>query len=271
LVVQSNHADAVAASLVGFDRFDWHRTAGLAVSGFGLDGGDFDCLDTGSVRLGLELALKPPRRPVFDNFIASGNEALVETLASGLEASHWYLLAGPSGSGKSHLLSSIFQQQIDADLPAVYIPLSTQSGWQLLEQVSARLVLVDDIDALAGDALGEMQLFNALNRWREERTLVVMSAHALSDFVLPDLCSRIGQATRLTLKPLDEDGLEALAMRLANDQEMAISVELARYLVSRVRRNAGEVTQWMNRVMAYALGERRAITIPMIRSVLIED
>ncbi len=219
----------------------------------------------------MPLALKPPRRPSFENFILGENASVVDTLRLGLEGSHWYLLAGPEGSGRSHLLSAVFQSKLQAGIDAVYVPLSEASRWQLLDQVSASAVVVDDIDALAGDQAGEMSLFNALNRWRSERSMVLMSASSVADFMLPDLGSRLGQTTRLTLKPLDDDHLEALAIRLASDQEMTMSHEVSRYLVSRSKRNARAVTYMMTEVMTLALSERRSITVPLIRSVLNES
>lgn len=216
----------------------------------------------------MPLALKPPRRPSFENFLVGDNDSLVNTLRFGLEASGWYLLIGPDGSGRSHLLSAVFQSELQLGKASVYVPLSEASRWQLLDEVVASSVIIDDIDALAGDSSGEMRLFNALNRWRSDRTLVLMSARSLTDFRLPDLCSRLGQSTRLTLKPLDDSGLEALAMRLASDQEMALTAEAARYLVSRTTRNAGAVTDVINQVMSLALSERRSITVPLIRAVL---
>lgn len=216
----------------------------------------------------MPLALKPPRRPSFENFIVGDNETLVNTLRIGLEASDWYLLIGPDGSGRSHLLSAVFQSELQLGKASVYVPLSEPSRWQLLDAVTASSVVIDDIDALAGDSAGEMRLFNALNRWRSDRTLVLMSASSLTDFRLPDLCSRLGQSTRLTLKPLDDSDLETLAVRLAQDQEMGLTAEVAKYLVSRTTRNARAVTDVMNQVMTLALSERRSITVPLIRTVL---
>lgn len=216
----------------------------------------------------MPLVLKPPRRLIFDNYIAGDNQGVIETLKMGLEAGDWYLLIGPHGSGRTHLMSALFQHLGDQGQTSAYIPLSDASDWPLLDEATAAYVMVDDIDALAAEPAGEMHLFNALNRWRLEKTTVVMSAAGLTEFVLPDLCSRLGQATRLTLKSLQDEDFEALILRLVSDQEMNMPADVAKYLVSRVRRNAGDVTRLVNQVLLKSLSERRAITIPMVRSVL---
>lgn len=216
----------------------------------------------------MPLALKPPRRLSFDNYIGGDNQAIIETLHAGLELGDWYLLIGPRGSGRTHLMSAVFQHLMEQGHASAYVPLSDATRWPLLDQINAPYVIIDDIDALAADSAGEMHLFNALNRWRIEKATVVMSAAALTEFVLPDLCSRLGQATRLTLKPLQDADFEALVMRLARDQEIEMPPEVAKYLVSRVRRNAGDITRLVNQVLLQSLSERRAVTIPMVRALL---
>lgn len=216
----------------------------------------------------MPLALKPPRRLSFENYIGGENQGIIETLNTGLEVGDWYLLVGPHGSGRSHLMSAVFQHLSEQGQASAYVPLSDAARWPLLDQINESFVVIDDVDALAADPAGEMYLFNALNRWRIEKATVVMSAASLTDFVLPDLCSRLGQATRLTLKPLQDVDFETLVMRLARDQEIDMPPEVAKYLVSRVRRNAGDVTRLVNQVLLQALSERRSITIPMVRSLL---
>lgn len=216
----------------------------------------------------MPLALKPPRRLIFDNYIAGENQSVIETLKTGLEAGDWYLLTGPHGSGRTHLMSALFQHLCDQGQASAYVPLSDANDWPLLDEVTEATVVIDDVDALAADPVGEMHLFNALNRWRIEKTTVVMSAAGLSEFALPDLCSRLGQATRLKLKALQDEDFEALVLRLVNDQEMDMPADVAKYLVSRVRRNAGDVTRLVNQLLLKSMSERRAITIPMVRSLL---
>lgn len=216
----------------------------------------------------MPLVLKPPRRLIFDNYIAGENQSVIETLKTGLEIGDWYLLTGPHGSGRTHLMSALFQYLCDQSHASAYIPLSDATDWPLLDEVTAAYVIVDDIDAVAAHPDGEMHLFNALNRWRIDKTTVVMSAAGLTEFVLPDLCSRLGQATRLTLKTLQDEDFEALVLRLVNDQEMNMPADVAKYLVSRVRRNAGDVTHLVNQLLLKSLSERRPITIPMVRSLL---
>jgi len=214
------------------------------------------------------LALKPPRRPGFANFVAGPNQALVDTLASGLESGGWYLLAGPSGSGRSHLLAAAFSHQHRRGQAASFIALSVRANRQLLDQAGGDWVIVDDIDVLAADSEGEMQLFNALNRWRAEHTGVIMSGVGREPFELPDLRSRLGQATRLTLKPLDEADLKRLIEQVAGEHEVILGRGAADYLLSRTARNPARIARLIETLALRALSERRTLSVPLIRETI---
>lgn len=222
-------------------------------------------------RVQMPLALKPPRRPRFDNFVVGDNLALVATLKGGLEAGQWYFLAGPSGSGRSHLLSAILAVRAGQGDPVLFIGLKDSHQWLLLEQARADWIVIDDVDRLAGDAEGERLLFNALNRWRSERCGVVMSGLGRDRFELPDLKSRLGQATRLTLAPLEERDLAELVVRLADEREVPLGRGVVDYLLSRTTRNAGQLARLVERLADRALSERRTVSIPLVRELLGED
>ncbi len=216
----------------------------------------------------IPLALKPPRRPGFENFIAGPNKAVVSTLERGLEAGGWYFLGGPAGSGRTHLLAAAFGQCQRVGTIASFVSLALQANRELLSQAGGDWVFVDDIDTLAGDAEGEMLLFNALNRWRSEQTGVVMSGFGREGFELPDLGSRLGQATRLTLKPLEEDDLIQLIRRLAADHEVVLGRGVIDYLISRSARNPASVARLMEQLAIRALSERRTVSVPLVREVM---
>lgn len=218
----------------------------------------------------IPLALKPPRRPGFANFVAGPNHVVVDTLASGLEPGGWYFLGGPAGSGRTHLLSAAFAALHQEGRHVAFISLALRSHRPLLEAAGGDWVIVDDIDQLAADDQGEMALFNALNRWRAEHVGVLMSGLGRESFKLPDLRSRLGQATRLTLKPLEEEDLLVLVKRIAADHEVLLGRGAADYLLSRAPRRPASLAHLIERLAARALSERRTISVPLAREVLTE-
>lgn len=219
----------------------------------------------------IPLALKPPRRPSFDNFVAGDNRAVIETLRQGLEGGHWYFLSGPAGSGRSHLLMACFAAFTARAIDVAYAGMIAPANRRLLETLSARWIILDDIDAMAGQAEDEMRLFNALNRWRAERAGVLMSGCSRQSFELPDLKSRLGQAAALRLSPLDEGALIELVRRLACEHEVILGRGAAEYLVSRSARQPATLAYRMERLAARALNERRTLSVPLVRDLLADD
>lgn len=221
-----------------------------------------------SARSQLPLALRPPPHPNFSNFVAGPNAAVVATLQEGLEPGSWTVLKGPVGHGRSHLLTAAFHHHQGLGRDSAYLPLSQSVAWRMLPTTEAALVVVDDVDRLAGEAEAERALFNALNEWRAAGTTVLMGATGLDDIVLPDLRSRLGQATRLTLKPLAESDLLDLVHRWAEEYEAVLGQGAAAYLVSRADRAPATLSRLVSALAQRALAERRSLSIPLIRSHL---
>jgi len=221
-------------------------------------------------RLQLPLALNPPRRPSFDNFVAGPNRVVVATLNGGVAVGEWCFLAGPPGSGRSHLLAAFFAERCRQGEQAHFVALKKPRQHLLLEHATGHWVVLDDIDQLAGDPEGEQALFNALNRWRAERTGVLMSGAGRAAFALPDLRSRLGQATRLTLKPLEEPELGELVRKLAAEHEVVLGRGVVEYSLSRAPRNPGCLAELIQTGAQRALVERRTLSVPLVRDLLNE-
>lgn len=216
----------------------------------------------------LPLALAPPRRPEFDNFVPGDNDIVVQTLRDGRVEGQWYFLSGPPGSGRSHLALATVASLAKAGMQVRYIPGRTPMSVALVESTSGRWVVVDDVDALAGDSTGEQALFNALNRWREERAGVIMTGADRARFALPDLRSRLALATRLVLKPLDDRALEQLVRRLLEDFHVVAGRGLVDYILRHGPRSPGQLTRLMEHMSRRALAERRVLSIPLARESL---
>ncbi|NKI34338.1 hypothetical protein HFP89_04085 [Wenzhouxiangella sp. XN79A] len=216
----------------------------------------------------LPLALSPPRRPRFSNFVTGDNGLVVRTLRDGLEPGQWLRVSGPPGSGRSHLALATVARLAERNLRCVFVPGAMPAAAALLEAAGGDWVVVDDYDALAGDEARERALFNALNRWRADRTGVVLTGGDRSAFLLPDLRSRLGQAAHLVVKPLDDRSLEALVRQLVEDYGVVAGRGLIDYLMRHGPRAAAPLAALVERMSQQALAERRVLSIPLARSCL---
>ena len=213
----------------------------------------------------LPLSLTPPRRKRLDNFIAGANAPLISSLRHGLEERGWVLLCGPEGSGKSHLALGVLAEWSSGQRRACYVPCRERGAAELLSGGDAELAVIEDIEALAGRSRAELELFNALNRWRAAHTAVLMTGSGAVPFELPDLVSRVSQAARLTLKPLDDQGLSRLIGQLIADFHVVPGRGLAEYLMRHGPRSAGSLAELFERISRRAQAERRVVSVPLVR------
>ena len=113
----------------------------------------------------LALPLRLADHAVFDSFLATGNETLVamlHELAASEEGAGCYLW-GSAATGKTHLLQAVCDKAGDE---SVYLPMSMFTGAspEVLDGLTQRrLICIDDIEAVAGDAAWEQALFSLYN------------------------------------------------------------------------------------------------------------
>jgi DnaA-homolog protein len=224
----------------------------------------------------LPLGLRLADRAVFDTFWPQGNEQVLAHLrgvASGAVTGVTWL-AGPHGSGKSHLL-----QATCAAAPATrrcgFFPMA-----QLLSLGPAALdglpqldvVCLDDLQRVAGHSDWERALF-ALYRELEECGGSLLAAApatpTLLAWELPDLGSRFTAAAIHALRPLDEAAQREALMLRAQVRGFELPEDVARWLQRRYPRDMGTLYQLLDTLDSAALIAQRRLTVPFIRSVLL--
>jgi DnaA family protein len=224
----------------------------------------------------LPLGLRLADRAVFETFWPQGNEQLLAHLrgvASGVDRGVTWL-AGPHGSGKSHLL-----QATCAAAPAPrrcgYFPMAQllSFGPAALEGLpQLDLVCLDDLQRVAGQSAWERALF-ALHRELEECGGSLLAAAPESPtrlaWQLPDLGSRFTAAAIHALRPLDEAAQREALMLRAQVRGCELPEDVARWLQRRYPRDMGTLYQLLDTLDSAALIAQRRLTVPFIRSVLL--
>jgi DnaA family protein len=119
-----------------------------------------------SGQLALGVGFNAARR--LDNFVTGANAAVVEALravATGGGNGHVYL-RGADATGKTHLLQACCAEAQDRGARVAYLSLANRSALPrglLAGMAGARLVCIDDVDRIAGDAQWENAVFNLYN------------------------------------------------------------------------------------------------------------
>lgn len=186
-------------------------------------------------------------------------------------------LAGPEGSGKSHLLQAACNAAAQQQLRALYLPLSQLCAYQPAEVLenadTVDIVCLDDLEAIAGNLPWQEAIFHLYNqRFQQEKPLYFAArvpARALS-LELPDLASRLAACLAFQLPALDDEQKAALLIHLAQLRGMALNEVCARYIVQHMRRGIADLVAMLEKLDHASLVAGRKLTVPFIRAVLDE-
>lgn len=183
-------------------------------------------------------------------------------------------LAGPAGVGKTHLLLATRAASEAAGRRAAYLPLAAAAG-RVREALMALegndLIALDGLDAVAGNREDEIALFDAHNRARAAGVALVYAARDIPDAIglaLPDLRSRLGQCTRITLASLDDEGRREVLQQRAQRRGVLLDTPALDLLLSRASRDLAGLTLLLDRLDRASLAAQRRITVSFLRKFL---
>jgi chromosomal replication initiation ATPase DnaA len=171
------------------------------------------------------------------------------------------VLAGPEGSGKTHLA------HIFAGLSGARIVSSKDVSEASVPEFESRAVVLEDCDA----PLPERALFHLLNLAKESKGFVLLTARAPQarwQVDLPDLKSRLMALPLAELKAPDDGLLTALLAKLFSDRQLLVGPDALTFILGRVERSFAAVRQLVEAADRKALAEKRPVTIPLIRELL---
>jgi chromosomal replication initiation ATPase DnaA len=168
---------------------------------------------------------------------------------------------GPSGSGKSHLVS-IWQELSGARVIGAA---------DLDREPDAKAPLaVEDVDSCAATEARDTRLFELLVGASPAAPLLLTGKEAPSVWptVLPDLASRFSAALSFGLWKPDDELLAGLARKLLEDRQLAVSSTVIARILQSLERSPEAVREFVARADAKALSESRPITLSLVRELI---
>jgi len=171
------------------------------------------------------------------------------------------VLHGPPGSGKSHLAGAWAKA---AGAVAIDAGALTPSFVAALEP--GRAVLVEDV----ASGTDEMALFALLNQ-PGPRLLTASEPPAAWPAALPDLKSRFAALLAFPLWAPDEALLTALARKLFTDRQLTVPDPVVMRIMRSVERSPAAIRDFVARVDARALAEKRPVTVALVGELLSEE
>jgi DnaA family protein len=223
----------------------------------------------------IPLGVRLPDRAVFASFLPARNAEALEHARrlARAEVSGLAWLAGPGGSGKTHLLQAICAAASER-MRAGYLPLAevAQLGVGVLDGMpQLECLCLDDIDQVAGRADWERAIFALLRELEDSGGRLIASAQAppaLVNWTLADLGSRCAAGAVFQLRVLDESEQQAALQLRAKLRGFELPAETSQWLQRRFPRDMRRLYELLDTLDEAALAAQRRLTIPFIREVL---
>jgi DnaA family protein len=212
--------------------------------------------------------------PTLDSFFAGPNSAALQHLklwtTSQMPSPVPTYLWGESGSGKSHLLRAVQAELSNAGVSVGW--LDADQNERLIFDEAWTAVLMDDVHLynLEQQQLAFNWFVNALTpksgspRWVLAAGMLPPADLKLRD----DLRSRLGWGHVYGLQVLSDTERRAVLRSEADARGLFLSDEVMSYMLSRFSRDLGSLMSLLDHLDQFALQTKRAITIPLIKSML---
>lgn len=212
--------------------------------------------------------------PTVANFCAGPNAAALQHLElwlgdksnaksrSPVPTYYW----GPVGSGKTHLLKAAREGLREQGARVGWLDASVHNAPDYSEDWAA--VLLDDVHAYT--AAQQQVAFNwFVNAQSLQRP--VMAAGMLAPVELKlrdDLRTRLGWGHIFGLQLLSEAERRAVLRQAADSRGVFLGDEVMDFMLTRFSRDLGHLMELLELLDGYSLQSKRAITIPMIKSMM---
>jgi DnaA family protein len=214
--------------------------------------------------------------PTMANFCAGPNEAALRhmELWIGAKANHnvpfrspvptyfW----GPPGSGKSHLLKAAREALREQGARIGWLDASSHAAPEFNESWAA--VVLDDVHLYT--AAQQHTAFNwFVNAQTLQRPVLAAGDSAPVDLKLrDDLRTRLGWGHIFNLQPLSETERRSVLRQAADARGVFLGDEVMDFMLTRFSRDLGSLMELLELLDGYALQTKRAITIPLIKSMM---
>jgi DnaA-homolog protein len=219
-------------------------------------------------QIALDIGLKPLAS--LNSFLAGPNEAVLAHLklwaSSAMRSPVPTYVWGESASGKTHLLKAVREALREQGSVVGWLDATMHEPPEFNHAWSA--VLMDDVHLYT--AVQQHAAFNwFINAQTEQRWVLGAGAVPPADLQLrDDLRTRLGWGHVFALHVLTEPERRAVLRQEADARGVFLSDEVMDFMLTRFSRDLGSLMQLLQQLDGYALSTKRAITIPLIKSML---
>lgn len=223
-------------------------------------------------QIALDIGLKSG--PTLSSFFAGPNEAALRHLqiwvGKGSSATQRSpvptYLWGARGSGKTHLLRAVQAALQGQGAGVGWLDASVQQPPEFNEAWAA--VLMDEVHLYT--AVQQQAAFNwFINAQTWQRGVLAAGELPPADLKLrDDLRTRLGWGHIFQMQMLDEPERRAVLRQAADARGVLLGDEVMDFMLTRFSRDLGSLMELLELIDGYALQTKRAITIPLIKSMM---
>ena len=222
----------------------------------------------------------------FENFVVGGTNQLAYAAAQAVaempaERYNPLFIYGDSGLGKTHLIYAIAHavKKNNKSARIAYVKGDKFTN-DLIDAIrngttahfrekyrQADMLLVDDVQFIAGKPQTEEEFFHTFNELYESRRQIVLTADrppAEMAKLENRLQTRFEQGMMADIQPPTPEMRTAIAQNKAAQRGITLPTETARYIAERVTANVRQLEGAVNKVLAYSALENSAITESLI-------
>ncbi len=225
----------------------------------------------------------------FDNFVVGASNqfahaACLRVAEAPAQAYNPLFIYGGVGLGKTHLLNAIGNHVADqADLRIAYVT-TEQFTNEVINSIrydkmadlrkryrNIDMLLVDDVQFLAGKERTQEEFFHTFNALYEARKQIVLSSDRSPKEIANTeerLQSRFGWGLIADLQPPDVETRIAILRKKSEDERIPLPDDIVQFLAENLKSNIRELEGSLVRIGAYASLTGQALTLDMAKNVL---
>ncbi|MBR1969433.1 MAG: chromosomal replication initiator protein DnaA [Clostridia bacterium] len=226
----------------------------------------------------------------FDNFVVGNSNRFAQSAALAVAEAPSYaynplFLYGGVGLGKTHLMHAIGNYILQNNPEAKILFLSAEKfTTELIEALrdnktqefrnkyrNIDVLLVDDIQFIAGKSATEEEFFHTFNTLHEANKQIVLTSDRPPREIKTleeRLRSRFEWGLICDIQPPDFETRMAILSKKAKDENISISDEIIEYIAQNVKSNIRELEGVFNRVVAYRGLIKKEITLDLVIETL---